>query len=362
MMRIVTGPPCAGKSTYVREHAEAGEIIVDFDSLAIALGAGEHHRFASHSNDPKWEGVRKAAFEAREAAIEVCKVYDSWVIYSFPDPDKLASFDAEVIELDPGIEVCLERAKERPEGTEDAIRKWYARYSKGGAMPQYKQFDMEATGSGTVEGYAATFDREPDSYGDVIAKGAFEKSLAKWRESGRKIPLLWAHKMDDLASFIGSIDPNDAREDEKGLHVRADFDSTPEAQRARELALDGRLAKFSFAFDVLDAGPVTLDGGVKANELRELEIYEVSLVTVPANMHAEVTDVKAGRRNSAADEQTIREAISALQSLLGELEAEEAEAEEPTEANPEGEEPKEANVDGLKLLDFIRNEMEGAHE
>lgn len=38
-----------------------------------------------------------------------------------------------------------------------------------------------AADGGTVTGYAATFDREPDSYGDVIAPGAFAETLKRWR-------------------------------------------------------------------------------------------------------------------------------------------------------------------------------------
>ena len=45
----------------------------------------------------------------------------------------------------------------------------------------------------------------------------------------------------------------------------------------------------SFAYDVCDWGPVELDGGVKATELRALDLFEVSVVLVPANAHAEIT-------------------------------------------------------------------------
>ena len=35
----------------------------------------------------------------------------------------------------------------------------------------------EVTDGGSVRGYASTWDREPDSYGDVVAKGAFADTL-----------------------------------------------------------------------------------------------------------------------------------------------------------------------------------------
>ena len=42
----------------------------------------------------------------------------------------------------------------------------------------YKNFDMkEAEDSGSISGYFSTYDRIPDSYGDVIAPGAFTETI-----------------------------------------------------------------------------------------------------------------------------------------------------------------------------------------
>lgn len=159
---------------------------------------------------------------------------------------------------------------------------------------KFKEFAIKAKdeekGNGGFEGYAATFDRVPDSYGDVIAQGAFTNTLKAWQESGRPIPVLYGHNMDDPDYNIGVAE---CTEDEKGLHVIAKFDSSEKAQRTRELLKDGRLGKMSFAFNVLDEGTVKLEDGTKANELRELELFEVSVVLVPANSFAEITETKA---------------------------------------------------------------------
>ena len=121
----------------------------------------------------------------------------------------------------------------------------------------YKEFKVEYkdTGNGSLEGYASTWIRRPDSYGDVVKEGAFTRTLKERWNGGKGIPLLWAHQMDSLSSYIGKAD---AEEDDKGLHFVASFDDTPEAQRVRGLYKDGRLSKFSFAFDVRDNGTVTL--------------------------------------------------------------------------------------------------------
>ena len=106
----------------------------------------------------------------------------------------------------------------------------------------------------------------------------------------------------------------------------------------------------------MDAVPVTLEDGTKANELRELDLYEISAVTVPANDDAGVVDVKSGRRNSKADEDKIRQAIELLQDVLGELSVEEpVEGEDEPEANAAAEEQKASNPKKEALLEYIKS-------
>lgn len=224
-------------------------------------------------------------------------------------------------------------------------------------------------GNGMLEGYASTWIRKPDSYGDVVMEGAFAKSLEERWNGGKGIPVLWAHKGDDLDAYIGKAD---ADEDEKGLHFVMQFDDTPEAQRVRELYRDGRLSKFSFAYDILEDGMVTLDDGFNAHELREVDIFEISCVLVPANDDAGVVSVKndepekkSGRRNSAADEAAIRDAIEALgkatetlEAVLGEFDDKPAEepdgGEDEPEVNAAAEEPKASNPEKEALLSYIK--------
>lgn len=203
------------------------------------------------------------------------------------------------------------------------------RMLKSCADSQIKMNDGEESG-GTVTGYASTFDREPDCYGDVVARGAFADTLKRWEslnEQGKFIPLLYGHNAQDPDYNIGRIIK--AEEDERGLLVTAEFDKDNErAQYVRKLVKEGRVYQFSFAFDVMEAGEITLENGVKANELRKLEIFEVSIVQIPANRHATVEEIKdsaaqskggktsdgekAGRRNSRSDEDQLRKALGLL--------------------------------------------------
>ena len=205
------------------------------------------------------------------------------------------------------------------------------RLMKSCEKSQLKMNDGDPGSGGYVTGYASTFDREPDCYGDVVAPGAFADTLERWKalnEQGKYIPLLYGHNAMDPEYNIGRVVK--AEEDERGLLVTAEFDADNEkAQYVRKLVREGRVYQFSFAFDVMEAGETTLENGVKANELRKLDLFEVSLVQIPANQHATVEEIKghdgastkanpnadgekAGRRNSKTDEDQMRKALGLL--------------------------------------------------
>ncbi len=72
---------------------------------------------------------------------------------------------------------------------------------------RFKDFTAKATnngGFGGFIGYAATFDRKPDTYGDVIAKGAFAGTIRAWADSIRPVPVFYGHNMDDPDRLITS--------------------------------------------------------------------------------------------------------------------------------------------------------------
>jgi hypothetical protein len=107
----------------------------------------------------------------------------------------------------------------------------------------------------------------------------------------------------------------------------------------------------------LEAEPVVLDGGTKANELRKLDLFEVSIVPIPANQRAVMTDIKAGRRNSKKDEDAIREAIALLEGVLGSLDGvdDPEDGEDEAAGNAAAKDPAASNPAKERLLDFIKN-------
>lgn len=135
------------------------------------------------------------------------------------------------------------------------------------------------TESGVVEGYGSVFD-VVDSYDDVVEKGAFARTL----KEGRSPAMLWQHDPSEPIGVWESM-----REDDTGLFVRGRFANTQRGQEAYELVKIGALSGLSIGYSVKDAR--LEKNGVRV--LTDIELWEVSPVTFPANDAARITRVKA---------------------------------------------------------------------
>lgn len=214
--------------------------------------------------------------------------------------------------------------------------------------------DISEAEGGEIKAYAATFDRIRDSYGDIIAPGAFAKTLRDWQESGHPIPLLFGHRTDDPRMNLGAV--VEASEDERGLLIKAQFDETSDiAQYTRKLVQEGRLTKLSFSYDVVDSAPVVLEDGKKANELREIKLYEISLVPIPANQLTEVLEVKDGEHD---------ETHAAIVEALTEDNEEQVEEKstEGSEKAPAGEEAPAGIAEALATIRELADRLDGIAE
>lgn len=219
----------------------------------------------------------------------------------------------------------------------------------------YKAADVKPDENGIISGYFSTYDRVPDSYGDVVARGAFADTIKAREETGHPFPLCWNH---DLNQIIGAVEKIEDRE--KGAWMEARFFDTPLAQEKRNLVKEGVVFQFSFAYAVLDEAPVELEDGTNANELRKMDLFEVSIVPIPANQNAVMTEIKSGKRNSAKDEQTIKDVISALQALINT--EKDDDGEDKPEANAAAEERKESNPAKTEILEYIKSMEEKSNE
>lgn len=130
-----------------------------------------------------------------------------------------------------------------------------------------------------IEGYASVFG-VTDQGGDVVMVGAYRRSLERLKREGRAVIMLWQH---DPAQPIGVWE--EIREDQKGLWVRGRI--LTEVEKGREAAA----LVAAGAIDGLSIGyrTVTAEKDAKGQRLlREVELWEVSLVTFPMLPEARV--------------------------------------------------------------------------
>ena len=135
--------------------------------------------------------------------------------------------------------------------------------------------------AGEFEGYGSVFGVK-DSYSDIVMPGAFTKSLAS-----RMPALLWQHDMKEPIGIYTEV-----REDDVGLYVKGRLlvEADPMAKRAHAHMKAGSLSGLSIGF-VLNDYEYDKDKG--AFLLKEIDLWEVSLVTFPANDEARISDVKS---------------------------------------------------------------------
>lgn len=138
---------------------------------------------------------------------------------------------------------------------------------------------------GKFEGYASTFGNT-DRMDDVIVKGAFAETLKSHRSRKRQIRMLSQH---DRRNLIGGFPSEDAKEDDKGLFVKGNINL--DTQTGREdfaLMKQGVLEDMSIGFIIRDR---EIKDDVQF--ITKVDLFEISLVTEPANQEAQITAIKS---------------------------------------------------------------------
>lgn len=145
-------------------------------------------------------------------------------------------------------------------------------------------FEFKADKDGTIEGYASRFG-EVDNGGDEVVSGAYANSLLSMQRSGRKVKMLWQH---DPSQPIGVWD--EIKEDGTGLWVKGRIlEGVAKGREAAELVRAGAIDGFSIGYRTIDA-----DRGQKGQRLlKEVDLWEVSLVTFPMLPSARAESIKA---------------------------------------------------------------------
>ena len=206
---------------------------------------------------------------------------------------------------------------------------------KGADVRLNKSFKVSPAESGPLmfEGYASTWTRTPDSYGDVVVKGAFAESLQSWAESGKTMPVLWLHDQYDPGSYVAKV--VDIVEDDHGLKVTGEFfDDDPTALKVHRLLKERMVNEMSFAFDLDDAATIMEDGR-EVRELRKLNLFEVSIVPQGANSDTSIDVVKTIGDRFTAEEIAALKEIAAQSLATEEVEVGNKPDEAPEAGNPE---------------------------
>ncbi|MFJ4515207.1 AAA family ATPase [Streptomyces sp. NPDC088816] len=137
MLYVITGPPAAGKSSWIQAHATARDIVIDLDRIALSLtGPGA----PQWNHDPLVQRVaQRARFAAIDEAVRHLDEVDVYLIHTMPSPKARAKYQrlgARIVVVDPGEDVVRERVRTmRSEGMDRVVTRWYRTYRKGGSRP-----------------------------------------------------------------------------------------------------------------------------------------------------------------------------------------------------------------------------------
>lgn len=187
-----------------------------------------------------------------------------------------------------------------------------------GASPEQKastreykafKFELESTDeSGEFSGYAAVFGNR-DSGDDIIEKGAFSNTI---REDFDRIKILALH--NDCWLPVGK--PLELREDEKGLYIRGKISDTSMGRDIQTLMKDGVLNELSIGYDAV---VFDFDSDTGVRHLKEIRLWEVSIVTWAMNDQAKIDEVKSlveGIRTEAKAGKITRAKLDALKPFI----------------------------------------------
>lgn len=191
-------------------------------------------------------------------------------------------------------------------------------------MREIRNYNLKLKGltdTGEFEGVASVYGNK-DSYGDVVEAGAFTKTI----QENPEIPVLYQH-YDPIGK--GTVEDSIG-----GLLIRGKLLlEVKQAQEAYALAKANIVKGLSIGYRVIKD---EWDSAKQVRRLLEVKLYEVSLVTFPANELAGITgikgfdfaawedimqEVKAGRTLSAATRARLQKLSDDIQALLSEADA-----------------------------------------
>lgn len=167
-----------------------------------------------------------------------------------------------------------------------------------------KSEDVEEQGK--FKGYGSTFGGDPDSHGDIVVEGAYKSSIKKGGRNKNGIPMLWQHNSSDVPGVWTSL-----KEDNMGLLVEGQLLMDTQLGKETYSRLKaGAVKGLSIGYDVIEE---EIDRDNEIRYLKKLDLWEISLVTFPANINAGILEVK--NAEAIKEAKTPRELEHALREL-----------------------------------------------
>ena len=140
--------------------------------------------------------------------------------------------------------------------------------------------------TGIFTGYGSVFGNV-DSYQEIVAPGAFAESLAAWKDAGKLPPVLWQHRSGEpVGPYL------ELREDTHGLWAKGHLlvDDVVRAKEARALMKAKAVNGLSIGFVTREDSYDKVTG---IRTLKKIDLWEISIVTFPANPAAQISNVKS---------------------------------------------------------------------
>lgn len=297
-VKIVSGPPCSGKSTYCKENMKDGDIVYDYDALSNALIYGDTHELERKSThnyiiDFRIAMLNRVTFDKRKNTL--------FFITSKTPPQNIIDFikdiEYEVIEMETTFEECLknlekdDKRKEK-EKWKERIENWFKEFRmipteklENRQFRKLEDFQAdEKEENYIVKGYAAKFAPYvlyEDRDGEV--REQFKKESFNDADLSDVI-FLYDHKGKVLArNSNGTLK---IEIDDVGLYVEADL-STSEASREMYKEIkSGLVNKMSWSFKI---GEYHFDKATRTIIHDKIKkVYDVSAVGIPANNDTEI--------------------------------------------------------------------------
>jgi hypothetical protein len=98
VIHVITGPPGAGKTTYVHDEKGRADLVIDFDALAYAVGSSVDHHAVPHL--PVHIETAKLLWITLVKQTQRWRFpHDVWLIHAKPEPWQIAKYQRQGCEF-----------------------------------------------------------------------------------------------------------------------------------------------------------------------------------------------------------------------------------------------------------------------